>query len=167
MIALACVLLAAPPSTPPAAPASTEAAVDPIFLGVTPKAHLGRIEHPKAGTGLTAAAAWCAEAFGPEAHMCTPQDMYFAVLAGTLNAASHLDPAWVFAPGFSCPDAATEAPETGMHDTCGYFTMGENDKHWFGVAVLYGMLPSGVPGVYYQSRFKAPCQTPLPIACCR
>lgn len=137
------------------------------FVGITAATTTGRIEYPGTPAGLPAANARCAAELGAGAHMCATREMFGAVLNSTLNPQDDVPKAWLYMPTWNTPAAGAEQPLSGLGDNCGGYTDGTVNHGWTGMAVDWSVSVYQERVLHFNSGPLAPCDQPLPIACCR
>lgn len=137
------------------------------WVGLTTATTTGRIEAAGFAPGLPAANARCAKEFGSSAHMCLAAELFSAALNNQLNPDFDIPKGWVYMPTWNTPIAGAVEPLAGLADSCGGYTVGTTDAGWSGMAMDFTIMLSGIRGIYFNSGPLAPCDQPLPIACCK
>jgi hypothetical protein len=137
------------------------------FVGSTRTTTVGRIQYPGTPAGLPSANALCAAELGAGAHMCTLGDLVGGVLNATFDPNSDVSKAWFYMPTWNTPLHGAQEPLSGLADSCGGYTDGTADNNWAGMAVEWILGYRDIRVLYFDSGSLAPCDQPLPVACCR
>lgn len=143
----------------------------------------GRFTHAGSGSvGLAAASAQCAAVAGcgTGARICSVYDMHRSVSLGVIPGTSLIAKSWVYMGSWQNFNTSAVEPTAGLSDNCGSYTHASTTNNWYGTAVKwvngstgYRMLKFytgpdrtgiGTPVGNYEG---APCDSSLPIACCR
>ncbi len=136
------------------------------YIGNTVATTTGRITFSGAAAGLPSANAMCAAEFSAGAHMCSVREMVGAVLNSTLLQNQDVPKAWLYMPTWNNPDPTAQEPLAGLGDSCGGYTDGTTTRGWTGMAVDWSMTYIA-RNLHFNSGSLAPCDQPLPIACCK
>ncbi len=151
------------------------AAAAAVWVGNTPNATKGQIQHAGNPDGIIAATATCNDAYAGS-HMCTTYEMYNTAIAGKLKMTDTIAKAWIYAPAHHEPIGTPSNANLaggGEADNCGSYTYPTADRVWTGTAVEWKILPTGGVGFVFSSGgnttagTSAYCHDPLPIACCK
>jgi hypothetical protein len=139
------------------------------FAGNTTMSYNGNFVAASAGSdnGFVGAAKVCEAQYGAGAHMCTSLEIYESAVKGVIGSTKNIAKAWVYFPAWNNPVAGSNDPLQGQGDTCGSLTYPTGDLRWTGIAVSTGALRTTRWGVRFHGGSEAPCNAPLPIACCK
>jgi hypothetical protein len=142
------------------------------YLGHTTATTNGMIQAPGADVGIASAAAICAGQFGAGAHMCTRDEVYESVAAGStaFRAGVTVAAGWIYAPSWQEPLGAVSVstPGTGTGDNCASYTYPTADTRQTGTTMEWKPWGAGRPAaILINGGSLAPCFQTVPIHCCR
>jgi hypothetical protein len=136
-----------------------------LYVGSSAVSVNGQITHTPLPSGLSSAAAYCADTYGAEAHMCTVQEIYASAVAGKFTVGTPIGQSWIYFPAWQQPAGTPSTnPSQGLADNCAGYTYPTAHLGWRGVAFEWNQNGSGTWSPFYDT---AACFTSLPIACCK
>jgi hypothetical protein len=142
----------------------------PSYVGLTTSASNGLfLSNQSSVEGVQAAANLCAAQSGSGAHLCTMDELYQAVVNGTLKATDKLPQSWVYMPNWNIlvNSGTTSEPKGGIADNCGGYTSRSASTGWHGILAEWGPLPDGTPGFRWHGGEDAYCGSAHQITCCK
>ena len=142
------------------------------YVGLTTVTTTGTISSAGSDVGIKSAAAICVAQYGAGSHMCTREEIYESVAAGSsaFGALTTVLPGWIWAPSWDEPVAAVTiaTPGTGTGDNCASYTYNTADTNQRGTTMEWKPWAAGrSPAILINGGNLAACNTTHPIHCCK
>jgi hypothetical protein len=142
------------------------------YLGLTTVTTTGTISSAGSDVGIKSAAAICAAQYGAGTHMCTREEIYESVAAGSsaFTALTTVAAGWVWAPAWNEPVGAVSiaTPGTGTGDNCASYTYNTADTNQRGATMEWKPWAVGRPAaILINGGALAACNAARPIHCCK